>query len=1456
MTLENKFNSTPDAPVFYPTCDEFADPMEYVEKIRPIASRAGLCKIIPPKEWQPPFCVNVDEFRFTPRIQHIHELEAGARAKMKFYERLAKLFESQGMKFKIPTVERESLDLAKLHKIVKEQGGFDVCTSQNRWAHVARQMSFHDAQTGRVLKQHYEKLLLAYDVYETGIYEEHNENNNTETKKPITPIETNGPMKNGTKRKETSSKSNNNSIDPFAHFICKSCTRGDDDNYLLICDICDNCYHTYCLIPALMEIPRGQWRCPKCVAQLYHTASPSDAYGFEQSSKEYTLGEFGEMSDEFKRNYFKKPLREITEDDVEREFWRILSLPEASVTVEYGADLPTGELGSGFPTMKTQDLRENDKKYLNSPWNLNNFASHYKSVLKYINADISGMKVPWAYVGMCFSCFCWHVEDHWSYSINYLHWGEPKTWYGVPGSSAEKLENCMKSYAPELFAQTPDLLHHLVTIMNPSILLRDGVPVVKTNQHAGEFVITFPRAYHAGFNHGFNFAEANNFCPADWLPMGRCAIDHYKDVKRYSVFSHDELICKLASECQYLDPAIGDATKFELDYIVKQEKTARKLARDHGAHEGDRVCFELMPDDERQCDACKTTCFLSAVSCLCKPNVLVCINHVDQLCNCSPKNYSLWFRYTIEEMLEMLDALRGRLDLCQKWKNLVHRLISTDHQTLIDIDDVEKHSSSGVLCLRDDIRVKMEEKLAEAIECRQQAKDFLKRLTCKEEIDESTNTRKNKKNDNDEKKISLNDINQLKSKVKSIGITFNEMTLIQNLLADCLRYQDEIKTLLQSEKLQSPSVYSAAIERCDQNQIELPIVERLKLFYQASVWYELVEKTVNRTIAPNKLRSLITTGQTFQVLHEQIQIKIQQLQTQLQQLEVWDERCRQLTKDEPYPTLTTLEAFVKSADEANIHLTSIDKVRNLIDECRRWNEKFEQMQQGEHYPFLSSFEQLYEQARHFHIDLAPLKQIEQTILQARSWLEKTQAVFRRQDSNLSLIEMITPRISVAPRMLSKKRQASKRATGDGPINESIGILDDTIAKLLSSDENDPETLYNVYRDASRKELECLYELREQNQRKRQDSSSTHCICEKPYSDLMYQCDLCHEYYHRQCLPYHGSDATTASWWLCDYCIRSRRPRLQDVVKLLANLQKLTIRLPEGEILQCLTERAMTWQEKAEAFLASPILRELSSIKQENRIIKDDSNSDPNKSSSRSGEPEASRPVMNQAEIQLENLLMEGSLLEIYVDQIKLLTKLVHSSRRSHVTSEKPKAARLQTDKNKPTAIRKRKSHEILSKTDKTIRRKRSRKSFVNDQRQSDTQIGQTSSPVVFVSSMVDLQQPIVKSSPKSEQDHDHNSSLISDDDHPEPSAMTGAGGTEDECAMDDGQCLKPSGSSIKWVCCDACERWFHLVCVGLTSVKKKEEFKCQRCKQTSTSVPIASSASTSSLPVLPATVSL
>lgn len=60
--------------------------------------------------------------------------------------------------------------------------------------------------------------------------------------------------------------------------------------------------------------------------------------------------------------------------------------------------------------------------YARSGWNLNVMPVLEQSLLCHINGDISGMKVPWLYVGMVFSAFCWHIEDHWSYSINYLHW--------------------------------------------------------------------------------------------------------------------------------------------------------------------------------------------------------------------------------------------------------------------------------------------------------------------------------------------------------------------------------------------------------------------------------------------------------------------------------------------------------------------------------------------------------------------------------------------------------------------------------------------------------------------------------------------------------------------------------------------------------------------------------------------------------------------------------------------------------------------------------------------------------------------------------------------------------------------------------------------------------------------------------------------------------------------------
>lgn len=69
----------PSAPTYYPTEEEFEDPVRYVEKIRPEAEKYGVCRIVPPASWDPPFALNVEgkgpeSFRFQSRKQFTSHL--------------------------------------------------------------------------------------------------------------------------------------------------------------------------------------------------------------------------------------------------------------------------------------------------------------------------------------------------------------------------------------------------------------------------------------------------------------------------------------------------------------------------------------------------------------------------------------------------------------------------------------------------------------------------------------------------------------------------------------------------------------------------------------------------------------------------------------------------------------------------------------------------------------------------------------------------------------------------------------------------------------------------------------------------------------------------------------------------------------------------------------------------------------------------------------------------------------------------------------------------------------------------------------------------------------------------------------------------------------------------------------------------------------------------------------
>lgn len=63
-------------------------------------------------------------------------------------------------------------------------------------------------------------------------------------------------------------------------------------------------------------------------------------------------------------------------------------------------------------------------------------------------------------------------------------------------------------------------MRHKTFLINPEIIRQNGINVFKCIQKPGEFVITFGGSYHAGFNMGFNCAEAVNFATRNWIDIG------------------------------------------------------------------------------------------------------------------------------------------------------------------------------------------------------------------------------------------------------------------------------------------------------------------------------------------------------------------------------------------------------------------------------------------------------------------------------------------------------------------------------------------------------------------------------------------------------------------------------------------------------------------------------------------------------------------------------------------------------------------------------------------------------------------------------------------------------------------------------------------------------------------------------------------------------------------------
>ncbi|XP_019184182.1 PREDICTED: lysine-specific demethylase JMJ706-like [Ipomoea nil] len=380
---------------------------------------------------------------------------------------------------------------------------------------------------------------------------------------------------------------------------------------------------------------------------------------FYTGGRKYTLDGFEKMAG-------RKTARKygisgcLPASHLEKQFWEEMSRGGKKEMVEYGINID----GTAFSSSVNDPLGA-------SNWNLNKLKQLPRSMFRLLENNIPGLTDPMLYIGMLFSMFAWHVEDHYLYSVNYHHCGAPKTWYGVPSDAALAFERVAEQYVykPDILSRDGEdgafeILAEKTTMFSPGILLQHHVPVFKAVQMPGEFVITFPRAYHAGFSHGFNCGEAVNIASWDWIPFGAAACHRYALLKRTPIIPYEQLLCKQAMLLAHYNSTVEDIV------CVKSSFACLLRLYDCACWCLKRVIMKpssltILPKSPHQlvlCALCKRECYVAhlILSSQQRTTAPICLFHADNeiyKCKCESSDdntHTLLYLYLREDMSQLL----------------------------------------------------------------------------------------------------------------------------------------------------------------------------------------------------------------------------------------------------------------------------------------------------------------------------------------------------------------------------------------------------------------------------------------------------------------------------------------------------------------------------------------------------------------------------------------------------------------------------------------------------------------------------------------------------------------------------------------------------------------------------------------------------------------------------------
>ncbi|KAJ6643275.1 Protein Jumonji [Pseudolycoriella hygida] len=602
-----------EAPIFRPTDKEFADPMEFIERITPVAARFGICRIIPPSSFKPE-CKVSDDMRFTAYNLYVHKMLHRWGPSAKEYSAIKKYLATQSITLtQPPWIGGMEVDLPRLYHTVQELGGLKEVIEKKKWARVAEEMCIPKSAQDRITKLDdiYCKYLLPYDTLSPA-----------ERQKLFDEVEADWAKAEAKARRNA----DRSTLSDFASNEDESEndeSEEEDDSGSMECIVKGRSMP----LSAFFRIARNT------MALWFKNTEPKSA-------------------------------------EIESEFWRHVAVRDSHVCV-HSASIDSSGWGYGFPTPGPKAKGSACAKH---PWNLKVLTNNHGSILRSIG-PVTGVTVPTLHVGMLFSAVCWYRDPHGLPWIEYLHTGGQKIWYGVPDEQSDNFRKALTSLIPT-HCQNKTVWLPCDTAMVPPHMLTDrGVSLCRTEQEPGEFVVVFPRAYSSSVCTGYTISESVYFASNSWLDTAKKDFQDIHDSCEPAMFSLEQLLFAVASDVRTNIETISSILPM-ITEVYEREVTERDEIKKAGVTRNEQIPIKggkTKPSTEDfECDICRANLYISWVKT--DDDNIYCLQHClkyiknDRI---QAKQCKLIITYTVEEIEALIDKIKERGNQQSQKKNKI-----------------------------------------------------------------------------------------------------------------------------------------------------------------------------------------------------------------------------------------------------------------------------------------------------------------------------------------------------------------------------------------------------------------------------------------------------------------------------------------------------------------------------------------------------------------------------------------------------------------------------------------------------------------------------------------------------------------------------------------------------------------------------------------------------------------